>query len=67
MASLKQFLSDSCFFLIIIKYFILINIHKLEHNYCGTVAILISFDFISFAFVNENIFVCFNLYPYYVK
>ena len=64
MAPLKQFVPDSCFFSIIIEYFVLINIRKLEYNYCCVVAILISFDFISFIFVQESIFAYFNLYHY---
>ena len=65
MAPLKQFVSDSYFFSFRIKYFVLINnIRKLECNYCCVVAILISFDFISFAFVQESIFAYFDLYHY---
>ena len=63
MAPLKQFVSDS-YFLSNILYFVLINIRKLEYNYCCVVAILISFDFISFVFVQESIFAYFNLYHY---
>ena len=33
------------------KYFVLISIRKLEYNYCCVVAILISFYFISFLFI----------------
>ena len=64
MASLKQFVCDSYFFLAIIEYFVLINILKLEHDYCRVVAILISFDIISFVFVQESIFAYCNLYHY---
>ena len=64
MAPLKQFVSDSYFFSIIIDYFALINIRQLEYSYCCVVAISISFDFISFAFVQESIFPYFNLYHY---
>ena len=60
MTSLKQFVSDSYFFSIIIENFILTIIRKLEYNYCCFVAILISFDFISFVFVQESIFAYFN-------
>ena len=56
MAPLKQFVSASYFFSIIIEYFVLINIRKLEYNYCCVVAMLISFDIISFVFVPEGIF-----------
>ena len=48
MAPLKQFVCDSYFFPIIIEYFVLINIRKLEYNYCCVVAILISFNIILF-------------------
>ena len=54
MTPLKQFVCDSYFFPIIIEYFI--NIRKLEYDYCCVVAILISFDIISFVFVQESIF-----------
>ena len=64
MAQLKQFVSDSYFVSIIIEYFVLINIRKLEYSYCCVVAILISFAFISFIFVLESIFAYFNLYHY---
>ena len=64
MAPLKQFVCDSYFFPIIIEYFVLINIRKLECDYCCVVAILISFDIISFLFVQESIFEYFNLYHY---
>ena len=64
MAPLKQFVRDSYFCPIIIEYFVLINIRKLEYNYCCVVAILISFDIISFLFVQESIFAYFNLYHY---
>ena len=60
MAPLKQFVSDCYFSSIIIEYFVLIRIleliSKLEYNYCCVVAILISFDIISFVFVPESIF-----------
>ena len=64
MAPLKQFVSDSYFFSIIIEYLALTDIGKLEYNYCCVVAMLISFDFISFVFVQESIFAYFNLYHY---
>ena len=64
MAPLKQFVCDSYFFSIIIEYFVLINIRKLEYSYCCVVAILISFDFISFVFVQESILAYLNLYNY---
>ena len=64
MAPLKQFVFDSYFFSVIIEYFILINIRKLEYDYCCVVAILISFDIISFVSVQESIFAYFNLYHY---
>ena len=46
MASVEQFVCDSYFFPIIIEAFVLINIRKLECDYCCVVAILISFDII---------------------
>ena len=64
MASVEQFVCDSYFFPIIIEAFVLINIRKLEYDYCCVVAILISFDIISFVFVQESIFAYFNLYHY---
>ena len=64
MAPLKLFICDSCLFPIIIEYFVLINIRKLGYNYCCIVAMLISFDIISFLFVQEGIFAYFNLYHY---
>ena len=57
MAPLKQFVSDSYFFKIIIEYFILINIRKLEYNYCYVVARLISFDFILFC-IYSGAYIC---------
>ena len=63
-APLKQFVCDSYLFQIIIEYFVLVNIHKLEYDYCCIVAILISFDIISFVFVQESMFAYFNLYHY---
>ena len=44
MAPLKQFVCDSYIFPIVIEYFALINIRKLEYDYCCVVAILNSFD-----------------------
>ena len=64
MAPLKQFVCDSYFFPIIIESFVLINIPKLEYDYCRAVAILISFNVISFVFVQESIFAYFKLYHY---
>ena len=64
MAPLKKFVCDSYFFPIVIEYFVLLNIRKLEYAYCWVVAILISFDIISFAFVQESIFAYFNLCHY---
>ena len=64
MAPLKQFVCDSYFFPIIVEYFVLINIRKLEYDYCCIVAILISFDIISFVFAQESLFAYFNLYHY---
>ena len=64
MVPLKRFVSDSYFFSIIIEYFVLINIRKLEYNYCCVVAILISFEVISFVFAQESIFAYFNIYHY---
>ena len=65
MAPLKQFVSDSYFFSNIL-YFVLINICKLEYYYCCVVAILISFDFISFVFAQESIF-AYNLYLHLIS
>ena len=64
MVPLKQFVCDSYFFPVIIEYFVLTNIRKLEYNYWCVAAILISFDIISFLFVQESIFAYFNLYHY---
>ena len=64
MVPLKQFVCDSYFIPIITEYFVLINIRKLEYDYCCAVAIMISFDIISFVFVQESIFAYFNLYHY---
>ena len=44
------------------QYFVFINIGKLEYSYCCIVSILISFDIISLAFVQDSIFAYFNLY-----
>ena len=51
MAILKQFVSDSYFFSIILEHFVLINMRKLEYIYYCAVARLITFQFIFFAFV----------------
>ena len=65
MGPLNQFVPDNYFFSIIIEYFVLINVSKLEYNYCCVVAILISFDLISFMFVQEGIY-AFAVYLQYI-
>ena len=61
---LEQFVLDSYLFLMITEYFVLINICKLEYNYCCVAARSISFDFTSFFHVQESMFAYFNLYHY---
>ena len=43
MEPLKHFVSERYFVQITIKYFVLVNIHKLEYHHFCVVAILISF------------------------
>ena len=45
MAPLKQFVFDSYFFPIIIEYFVLINIRKLEYDYCCVWLWLLEYDY----------------------
>ena len=54
MAPLKQFVFDSYFFPVIIEYFVLINIHQLDYDYCCVAALLVSFGIISFVLVQKS-------------
>ena len=54
MAPLKQFVFDSYFFPVIIEYFVLIDIHQLDYDYCCVVALLVSFGVISFVLVQKS-------------